>query len=298
MAVPIWTAMRTTNEAAVMTSDGATDPPRTEEQLAAFFVQDGDDFVPRRVAQGPWGESVSGRVVGGILGRALERTAGDAEMQPTRLTVDLLRPTALKPVQVRAIVARQGRRIRLADAVLIQHDTVVARASALFLQRSEQPAGQVWSTPVQMPAAPTKPYPRDDSPIYLWSCGDYAGTPSLGTELTDWYSGGPKFAWVRESRPLVEGEPLTPFTRAALAGDVTSPLTHWGTNGLQFINADYTLTLSRLPEGPFIGLAALTHYSHGGVATGVATLLDDQGPIGSAVATALVDPGFTRPSGA
>jgi hypothetical protein len=69
---------------------------------------------------------------------------------------------------------------------------------------------------------------------------------------------------VCESRPLVEGEPLTPFTRAALAGDVTSPLTHWGTNGLQFINADYTLTLSRLPEGPFIGWQPSTHYSHGG----------------------------------
>jgi hypothetical protein len=279
-------------------SDGATDPQSVDEQLAAFFVQDGDDFVPRRVAQGPWGESVSGRVVGGILGRALERTAGDAGLQPTRLTVDLLRPTALKPVQVRTIVARQGRRIRLADAVLVQHDTVVARASALFLQRSEQPAGQVWSTPVQMPAPPTEPCPRDDSPIYLWSCGDHAGTLSRGNEVVDWHLGGPKFAWVRESRPLVESEPLTPFTRAALAGDVTSPLTHWGTSGLQFINADYTLTLSRLPEGPFIGLAALTHYSHGGVATGVATLLDHQGPIGSAVATALVDPGFTLPPGA
>jgi hypothetical protein len=76
-----------------------------------------------------------------------------------------------------------------------------------------------------------------------------------------------------------------------MAGDMVSSLTHYGTGGLKFINADYTLTLSRLPEGPYVGLAALTHYSHAGVATGV----DQFGPIGSGVATALANPGFAPP---
>ena len=58
---------------------------------------------------------------------------------------------------------------------------------------------------------------------------------------------------------------------------------------------DYTITLSRLPEGVYIGLAAVTHYSHAGVATGVATLFDENGPIGSGMATALANPGFTPP---
>ena len=86
---------------------------------------------------------------------------------------------------------------------------------------------------------------------------------------------------------------MTPFTRAAMAGNVASSLTHFGSGGLHFINADYTLTLSRLPDGPYIGLAALTHYSHAGVATGVATMFAPVGPIGSAVATGLVNPGFS-----
>jgi hypothetical protein len=81
-----------------------------------------------------------------------------------------------------------------------------------------------------------------------------------------------------------------------MAADITSSLTHWGTAGLQFINADYTVTLSRLPEGVWIGLAAVTHYGDAGVATGVATLFDETGPIGSGVATALVNPGFTPPA--
>jgi hypothetical protein len=100
---------------------------------------------------------------------------------------------------------------------------------------------------------------------------------------------------VRDIRPLVDGEELTPFTRAAMVGDMVSSLTHFGAAGLQFINADYTLTLSRLPEGPYLGLAALTHYSHDGVATGTATIVDQHGPIGSGVANALANPGFNPP---
>jgi len=113
--------------------------------------------------------------------------------------------------------------------------------------------------------------------------------------LAEWRHVGPKFTWNRDATPLIDGEPTSPFVRTALVGDATSPLTHFGAAGLQFINADYTVTLSRLPRGPFIGLAALTHYSHAGVATGTATIFDEHGPIGSSVATALADTRFALP---
>jgi hypothetical protein len=59
---------------------------------------------------------------------------------------------------------------------------------------------------------------------------------------------------------------------------------------LRYINADYTLTLARLPIGEFIGLAAMSHNSHDGVASGAATVFDAQGPIGNAVTVGLVNP--------
>ena len=104
--------------------------------------------------------------------------------------------------------------------------------------------------------------------MLVWTYGKNEHTPGPGFGLDAWQHAGPKYIWVRDIRPLIDGEELTPFTRAAMAGDMVSSLTHYGTEGLQFINADYTLTLSRLPEGPYLGLAALTHYSHDGVATG------------------------------
>ncbi len=130
-------------------------------------------------------------------------------------------------------------------------------------------------------------------PLWVLAYGKDPNVAGASFDLTQWQHDGPKFVWLRDIKPLIDGVPLTAFTRAAMAGDVASSLTHYGTEGLYFINADYTLTLSRLPEGPDIGLVALTHSSHAGVATGTAALFDHRGQIGSATATTLANPGFT-----
>jgi hypothetical protein len=275
------------------TQDTAADSMRRGGTPSAFFVPDGDAFEPAPIARGPWGQTISGNYIGGLIGHVIERDAGDPDFQPARLTVDLFRPAALAPVRVQTSVVRQGRRLKLVDAVVTQQDTVVARASGLFLRRGEQPVDDIWTSPVTMPPLPPTPDPVPRGLATLvWTYGKEEHSPGPGFGLSAWEHSGPKYIWVRDFRPLVEGQPLTAFTRAAMAGDMASSLTHYGPGGLQFINADYTLTLSRLPEGPYLGLAALTHYSNAGVATGVATIVDEFGPIGSAAATALSNPGF------
>ena len=96
---------------------------------------------------------MGGQIVGGLLGWALDRQ-GDNELQPARLTVDLLRPVPIEPVTIETSIQREGRRIRLVDAAMLQQGRVVARASALFLRRSAAPEGEVWSGPVTMPPRP------------------------------------------------------------------------------------------------------------------------------------------------
>jgi Thioesterase-like superfamily len=245
----------------------------------AFFTPDGDVLVPTPIARGPWGSTISGTFVGGLLGRSIERDAGDPDLQPARLTVDLCRPAKLaEPVRVDTTVEHESRRLRLVDAVMTQADTVVARASAVFLRRAEQPDDPVWTWPINMPPPPTAQADLSgDVTVEVWAYGKNAAATGPSMDLTEWQHAGPKYAWVRDVVPLVEGETVTPFTRAAMAGDVTSSLTHFGTTGLNFINADYTLNLSRLPDGEYIGLASLTHYSHAGVAAGVATGLANPG---------------------
>ncbi|RDH80254.1 thioesterase family protein [Mycolicibacterium moriokaense] len=264
----------------------------------AFFAADGDMLVPSPLARGPWGSTISGTYIGGLLARAIELAGGDADLQPARLTVDLLRPVALAhPVRVTATVEREGRRIRLVDATMRQEDTVVARAGALFLRRGEQPPDAAWTMPIEMPPPPERPADvSGDFTMELWTYSANSTSTGPSNDLSEWQHGGQKYAWVRDVKPLVAGEAVSPFVRAAMAGDVTSSLTHSSASGLNYINADYTLTLSRLPVGEYVGLAGLTHYSHAGVATGTATLFDRTGPIGSGVATGLANAGFKPPS--
>jgi hypothetical protein len=258
----------------------------------AFFTVDGDRFVPGPMAQGPWGATVSGHIVGGLLGWAIEREQTDSQLQPARLTVDLLRPTFMEPVRIRTTVRREGKRIKVVDAEILQRDDVVSRASAVLLRRSEHPEGRVWSQPVTMPPLPDDSVvPEPTMPFLLWAYGSTGAGGTLGGTSVEWeQDGSPKFAWVREIRPLIAGVEMTPFTRVALAGDVTSALTHWGTGGLRYINADFTISLSRLPVGDHIGLAAHAHHGDSGVASGAATLFDEHGPIGSSIAVALGQP--------
>src|SRR4029077_17143104 len=121
--------------------------PAPRSGPSAFFVTDGDTFVPQPIARGPWGQTISGNYVGGLLGHVLDRDAGDPGFQPARLTVDLFRPAALAPLRIDTSVIRQGRRLKLVDSVVTQEDTVVARASGLFLRRGEQPTDRIWTSP-------------------------------------------------------------------------------------------------------------------------------------------------------
>ena len=130
----------------------------------------------------------------------------------------------------------------------------------------------------------------DDVVTLVGTYGKDGDTPSLG--LGAWAHHGPKFIWACDLAPMVDGVELTPFTRAAMAGDMASSLTHFGADGLPFINADYTLTLSRLPDGPYIGLAVQTHSAADGIATGSTALFDHLGQIGIGLSTAIASTGF------
>lgn len=257
----------------------------------ALFTSDGDSYLPGAMTRGPWGAAMGGHIIGGLLGWGIERSGVDPDLQPARLTVDLLRPVLLDPVQIHTSVQREGRRIKLVDGALVQDGQVVARASALFLRRGEHPDGEVWSGSVNMPPLPSnsEDFP-DDMPFLIWGYGaTSAGTPGIAAGEWD-QSHSQKFAWARLFRPIVHGFALSPFTRLAMVGDLTSSLTHWGTRGLRYINADYTVTASRLPAGEFVGLAAQSHYGAAGVATGSATIFDQHGPIGTSSALALGQP--------
>lgn len=87
--------------------------------------------------------------------------------------------------------------------------------------------------------------------------------------------------------PLVAGEEMSPFVRAAVMAETTSLVCHWGSAGAGFINIDTTLALNRLPRGTGLGLRADNQRSHAGISVGTATMFDRDGYIGSCTVTAI-----------
>ena len=252
------------------------------EDHEAFFRIEGDEVIPAPSARGPWSaDMLHGRLLGGLLARAIEREHAAEGLHVARLTVDLYRNSPLVPLRVTTERARDGRRIRVADAAITGPNGAVARASAVMLRRGEQPEGQTWNRPPWDVASP----------------GELGESMTTGTALDVWWMGpGTELstaerhrAWVRETRPLVAGESLSPFVRVALAADMASPIAHFGSAGLKFINADYTLGLSRLPLGDVIGLEATGHLSEDGVAVGQCALYDLSGPIGFCTTSAVAN---------
>ncbi|MGN9841924.1 acyl-CoA thioesterase domain-containing protein [Nonomuraea sp. H19] len=248
---------------------------------SAFFTRKRDELVPAPHARGPWSpDMLHGRLLGGLAARALEERYAEPGLHFARLTVDLFRNSPMLPVTVETALVRDGRRIRVADATIATEQGVIGRASAVLLRQGEQPGGeQTIVTPAWEEPAPDGPPVEGQGwtpPFDLW-------------RLTEWGAPGPGRVWMRDTHPLVEDEPVTPFVRAALAADFASPLSNVGSAGLRYINADYTLTLARLPEGDIIGLESTGHLSAGGVATGHVTLHDTAGPVGFCVVTAVAN---------
>lgn len=263
----------------------------------AFFDLSGDKLTPAPHARSAWSaDMLHGRLLGGLLARALEREHAQPGFQFTRLTVDLFKNSPMVPILVETTRVRDGRRIRVADATLLGPGGPIARASSVQLKQTAHPDGIVpatpaWDVPIPAalgpaPAAPPRPG-RWSVPWDLWMIDE------TGSVNANWRGGNCRRAWLRDTHELVAGETLSPFVRVALAADFASPLAVSGSKGLEFINADYTLYLRRLPTSDEIGLEATGFLGEDGIAAGQCTMHDAAGPIGFCSITAVANPSTT-----
>jgi hypothetical protein len=247
-----------------------------------FFTTDGDSFMPTLAANGPWDpQSLHGRVIIGLLACAIEQRHGGDDFVPARLTVDMFRLPGFAPVEVKTRLVRNGMRIRVIEADFFSGGVSMARASCQLLRKTQNPEGRVWTPPNwDVPAPSEIPVPTDPR---LGMNGKWTTRPITGAMG----SVGPRRLWMSEVRDLVEGMPLTPFVRVAIAADFASPLANAGERGLGYINSDVTLYLHRLPATRWIGFDVVNHHATDGIAIGECCLYDERGPIGTSTVAAL-----------
>ena len=255
----------------------------------ALFRADGDVLVPQDVARSLWKhDQMHGVATSGALARAAEHAvvaASRTDLRPARFTVDLFRAPSMGPCHLTSTVIREGSRLMLVETTLHQENEARARAIALFLKATENPDGQVWTSP-DVPEPP----PLDVAPVT-----DQPRVPFFFSEQEGWsqnfaehQNSGRKATW-QYAIPIVVGEKSSPFQGLAGAADSTSMVCNWGAQGVQYINTDVNLSISRLPLSHEIGLAAMTWHAHDGIAIGSATVFDRHGPFGTSMVTSLAN---------
>ena len=260
-----------------------------------MFERDGDRLVPTLASQGPWDPTtLHGGPVAGLLARETEQAQLNAPMEVGRLTIDLLRPVPLKPLQTRHEIVRQGRQIAVVDSTMWWDERLVARASALYVLSDHK----VRSSTRKRIAGEGPPIPGKDSDprdefksavLEGFKIPGFVQAIELRRIVGEIHGGAPTIAWARLKLPLVAGEPISPLQRLACIGDFTSGLGNY-VNMERYTspNADLSYHLVRYPRGEWLGMDAATVVGDHGVAQSRTRMFDEEGFLATSNATLVI----------
>lgn len=250
--------------------------------------------LPGPLTAGPWAKDAQhGGPVAALLARTAEAVPAPVPMEVVRLSVELLRPVPLAPLEPAAGVTRPGSRIQVVDASLSAGGTVVAVARALRVRVAEVPVPHQETWP-PTPSDPLAAVPHAHRPL---------GAPGALVEPVfhldamemrfiegSWESGGHAVVWQRLRVPVVGGEQPSPLQRAAAAADSGNGISRVVPfEDYVFVNPDLTVGLSRPPVGEWIGLDVRTRLNSAGWGQAESLLFDTSGPFGRAIQSLFVD---------
>jgi hypothetical protein len=269
----------------------------------AFFVAEGDRYVPTELTRGPWDpESQHAGPPAALIGREVARLDGGSERGVGRITYEILRPVPIAPLTVTVRVARPGRTVELLEASLADEEGEVIRARAWRLRTgevdipgglsSEDGPGSLGTSPSTLRPGFAPPGPDEAQSGRFPDTGQDVGYHTA-MEYRFVHGGfdepGPAVAWMRMRVPLVEGEDPTPLERVLVAADsgngVSSTL-DW--DRFLFVNVDLSVHLHRPPVGEWVCLDAITIPERSGIGIADTALYDKLGPVGRADQTLLV----------
>ena len=199
------------------------------------------------------------------------------------MTFDLMRAIPMSLLEVTVEVVRDGRRVQVVVASLLDRGTEVARATALRMRVAE----------IDLPPAPFDPWqpppPPDETPPAEWADWEHntdlkrfhRHAVEVRTVNRSFRTPGRGLSWVKLLYPVVAGEQVTPTVRAAALADVANgnakvldPAEYL------YVNPDVTLYLHRDPVGDWIGMDSVA-FQHGtGIGVADTLLFDTNGPIG------------------
>jgi len=239
------------------------------------FEVDGAVAHPTLLARGPWSpHAMHGGAPAALLARVVEHHDPGPAAFVARLTVDLLRPVPVTPLDMVVRTTRPGKKVQWIEAALLADGVEVVHASALRVRTADDLG-------LPLPPAPGPELPAE---VGFWTAVEVRQARGAWTEP------GPAAVWFRLRVPIVAGEEPSPLQRVAAAADFGNGVGAALPRGeFLFINPDLSIHLHRAAVGEWVGLDAGTRAEPTGVGLARSTLHDEHGPIGSAEQALLVD---------
>jgi hypothetical protein len=251
----------------------------------AVFHRDGDRFVPTELARGPWDPNAQhGGPSAALLAALLEEHDAGPPAHVARMTIELLRPVPMHPIELRARTLRPGKKVQLVEASVLAGETEVVRATALRIRLADVEFADAPDD--QLTPGPGELRERFENVNGL----NFGFAMEMSVARGEVGAAGPAAVWFRLAVPIVAGEEPTPLMRVAAAADFGNGISGavtWDEH--LFINPDLTFYLHRQPAGEWVGLDAVTWPTHDGVGVADAALYDERGRIGRAVQALLLD---------
>jgi hypothetical protein len=256
--------------------------------MDAIYRLEGARAYTSKFAAGPWNQAMQhGSAPAALIAHIAQNRPTLTPMRVARITIDLMRPVPIGPLDIEVEVLREGRKIQLSNICLLADGIEVVRASVLKIRTHDLPlppqtAGR------KIDVAPPETF-VDDAQTRTDPVPFLTGL-SMRNAKGAFRARGPAAVWFRANRPIIEGQPISPLMRAAVAADFcngTSSVLSW--EDWTFINADLTITLAREPIGEWILLDAETWLGTQASGIAFARLADTTGYFGRAVQSILVE---------
>jgi hypothetical protein len=256
--------------------------------MEAIYRLDGRIAYTSRWAGGPWNpEQQHGSAPASLVAWVAEQIPASQPMRIARMTLDLLRPVPIAPLNITTEILREGRRIQVCAVHLSVDGVEVVRANVLKVRALDIDLPSTAELPPL-----TLPGPKDER---LPNPMTNKSSPFVSSVQIQEVKGairdqGPAAAWFRADRPIIDGVAMTPVMRAAVAADfcngVSSVLdfTRW-----TFINGDLTISLARMPVGEWILLDAESWIGAEGAGIAFGKLADTQGYFGRAIQSLVIE---------
>lgn len=263
----------------------------SSDDRPALYRRDGDRFVPSALTGGPWVPGVqAGSATSALLAWAVEQVPTLAPMRTVRYTFDLLRPAPMHQLGARSEVLREGKRIQVVEASLVDGDLVVARCRALRLRR-----GQVSPPLAENPELPVIAVPPPPG-VEKWpEEGTAVDLPGIMgafdvRQVDDPDRGWSTTSWLRLQAPVVEGASTPPVVALAAAADfVSNSANHADHDQWSMVNADVSVDVVREPTSDWMAVAVRTSFGPDGIGHSVGRIYDEHQFVATAMTMGLVE---------